>query len=147
MHHATEEVGHEKWAQSDLQVLGISADEIMQSRPTPSCSAMIGTEYYWAVHDNPVALIGWMYTLEGFGDDIGHLVASQIAKQLPSGQGGTYFLHSHGDADHEHIRDITKVISQDVAEKDLDDVFHVADLSCRFYLGMLSEAAEEVLQH
>ncbi|MGZ4929219.1 MAG: hypothetical protein ACXV76_13260 [Halobacteriota archaeon] len=119
----------------------MSLDEIRESRPTYSCSAMIATEYYWAAHDNPVGLLGWMYTLEGFGDDIGHIVASIMDKQMQQSGVATYFLHGHGDADHDHIKDITRTILEDVACEDLDSVFHVADLSCRQYLGMLSEAA------
>lgn len=142
LHHATEEVGHEHWAKSDLQNVGVSGEAIQCSRPSPSCLAMIGMEYYWAVHANPVALLGWMYTLEGFGDDIGHLVASKIGEQLKASQGGTYFLQAHGDADHDHIQDITRVIANAVSPQDVDDVFYVADMSCHYYLGMLTEIAE-----
>ena len=140
LHHATEEIGHEAWAESDLKNLGQRAEDIRRSRPSPSCSAMIGMEYYWAAHANPVALLGWMYSLEGFGDDIGHLVASRVDAQLGPDRDGSYFLHGHGDADHAHIVDITRIIASEVAPADLEDVFFVADLSRHYYLGMLTEA-------
>jgi hypothetical protein len=54
---------------------------------------------------------------------------------------GTYFIRGHGDADHDHIQDITRVIVRDVAPQDLEDVFFVADLSRHYYMGMLTEAA------
>jgi len=87
-----------------------------------------------------------MYALEAFGDDIAHLVASKMDAQIGQAKEGTYFLRGHGDADHDHIQDITRVIARDVAPEDLDDLFFVADLSRHYYLGMLTEAAAAAQQ-
>ena len=79
MHHADEELGHEQWALDDLAVLGVPAQLVRASRPVPACAAMIGYEYYIAAHANPVALFGWLYTLEAMGDDLGSRIARNVA--------------------------------------------------------------------
>src|SRR5262245_45465049 len=48
IHHASEELGHDRWARADLESLGVSAAEIDSARPSAPCMAMIGLEYYWA---------------------------------------------------------------------------------------------------
>ncbi|MET0981563.1 MAG: hypothetical protein ABWY02_05645, partial [Telluria sp.] len=78
--------------------------------------------------------------------DIAHVVASKVDAQIGQGLEGTYFLRGHGDADHDHIQDITRVIARDVAPEDIEDVFFVADLSRHYYLGMLTEAAAAAQQ-
>jgi thiaminase len=145
LHHAIEETGHEAWALSDLKDLGVSEKEILASRPTPSCLAMIGMEYYYAGHGNPIALLGWMYTLEALGDDVGHMIASKVGTGLSLGQKGTYFLSGHGDADHDHIKDITNTIVRDVPTADLGELFYVAENSAGFYIGLINDALEEDL--
>jgi pyrroloquinoline quinone (PQQ) biosynthesis protein C len=142
LHHATEETGHESWAFSDLKDLGLSEKEILESRPTPNCLAMIGMEYYYAAHGNPIALLGWMYTLEALGDDVGHMMAKKLGETLALGQKkGTYFLAGHGDADHDHIKGITTTIIEHVPPADREEMIYVAENSANFYIGLINDAA------
>jgi heme oxygenase len=138
LHHAIEETGHEAWAMSDLKELGVPESEVRASRPTPNCMAMIGMEYYYAGHGNPIALLGWMYTLEALGDDIGHAIATKVGAGL--NHKGTYFLSGHGDADHDHIKDITNVVLHDVPREDLDELLYVARNAAQFYVGLINDS-------
>lgn len=141
MHHATEEIGHEKWAHSDLRDLGVSEEAIAASRPGTSCTAMIGMEYYVAGYGNPVALFGWLFVLEAFGDDVGHLVSGKLDASLGLRGKGSYFLAGHGDADHDHIREITSAVEEHMHDpKDVADMLHVAKVACDLYLGILEES-------
>jgi pyrroloquinoline quinone (PQQ) biosynthesis protein C len=141
--HASEELGHEKWALGDLRSLGFEEDQIKASRPTPSCAAMVGLEYFVAGHSNPVGLFGWLYALEALGDDIAHAVANQVAAKLSAGANAAVaFLRGHGDADHEHARAIEDhVLRYVTTPDDRADVLHVARLSSEFYVRMLHEAS------
>ena len=75
--HAGEELGHERWALSDLADLGVTEQAVLESSPAPSCAAIVGLEYFTAGHGNPVALLGWMRVLESLGD--GSATRSRIA--------------------------------------------------------------------
>jgi len=138
MHHATEEIGHEQWAYSDLRRLGLTDEEIRSSRPGTACTAMVGMEYFVASHWNPVALFGWLFVLEAFGDDVGHFVADKLSSL---GGGATRFLDGHGSADHDHIREITDVVERHLnAPGDIEDMTHIANVSRDLYVGMLEES-------
>jgi pyrroloquinoline quinone (PQQ) biosynthesis protein C len=141
--HAGEELGHDAWARADLAALGVSPEEIQAARPSPPCMSMIGLEYYWAGHGNAVALLGWTFTLEALGDDVGRLAATALARANPTGARATTFLAGHGEADHDHIRDIVAVIEEHVtAPQDRADLMFVATLSADLYAEMLERAWE-----
>jgi len=141
LHHAGEELGHDEWALSDLRALGVSEDRVRASRPDHACAAMIGMEYYWAAHANPVALFGWMFTLEALGDDVGHLIATALDKSLSLGGQGSYFLTGHGEADHDHIREITEKVAAHLTDpKDRADMMYVAELSSGLYTQILEQS-------
>jgi len=142
LHHAREELGHEEWALDDLRATGFDPDRIHHTRPVPSCSAMIGVEYYTAAHANPVGLFGWLYVLEAIGDDLGHVVGDRIAEGLELAQ-GVKFLKGHGEADAEHTRDLIEQISNNVDAADRPDVHHVADVIGDLYVRMFREIGEE----
>ncbi|HTP50469.1 MAG TPA: iron-containing redox enzyme family protein [Anaeromyxobacteraceae bacterium] len=141
MHHATEEVGHEEWACSDLRRLGLTDEEIRSSRPGTACTSMVGMEYFVAGHWNPVALFGWLFVLEALGDDVGHFVAKALQSSLRVEGRATSFLDGHGSADHGHIRDITTAIERHMtAPGDVADMLHIAQVSQDLYLAMLEES-------
>ncbi len=140
MRHGTEEIGHEQWAYSDLRKLGLAEEAIRASRPGTACASMIGLEYFVAGHWNPVALFGWMFVLESLGDDIGHFAAQRIGRALDDSS-ATYFLAGHGDADHDHAREITETIQKHMTDPaDVADTLHVARVARDLYLGILDEA-------
>jgi hypothetical protein len=52
----------------------------------------------------------------------------------------SYFLAGHGDADHDHIREITTTIEEHMREPaDTADMLHIARVSCDLYLGILDD--------
>jgi pyrroloquinoline quinone (PQQ) biosynthesis protein C len=144
LHHAAEEIGHERWAYSDLRKLGIADQQIHLSRPGTSCASMIGLEYYVAGFWNPVALFGWLFTLEAFGDDLASLIGQKLDCSLNLGGTATSFLAGHGSVDRYHIKDITEAIDKHMkSQADFDDMFHIARVSRQLYLGILEEVVLE----
>jgi pyrroloquinoline quinone (PQQ) biosynthesis protein C len=144
IHHAGEELGHDRWAHKDLEALGVSQADIQSARPSLPCMSMLGLEYYWAGHGNPVAILGWTFALEALGDDVGHLVADALAKAARVGAGSTTFLRGHGEADHDHIRDIIDVIEKYVTlPGDRADLLYVASASADLYAQILEAATTE----
>ena len=138
MIHAREELGHDEWALADLAALGVSESEVRASRPTPSCAAMVGFEYYTAGYANPVGIFGWLYVLEAMGEDLGSVVSDRLREGLGISR-GVKFLEGHGEADVDHTRDLTEQISDNVPQKDLADVHHVADVVADLYSRMFQE--------
>jgi len=51
---------------ADLEVVGVDRAAV-RSRPTPpSMAALIGSQYYWILHEHPVALLGYLEVVEGY---------------------------------------------------------------------------------
>src|SRR5438067_2057345 len=48
--HASEELGHDEWARSDLLSLGWPEERILSSVPSDACLRMIALEYFYAAH-------------------------------------------------------------------------------------------------
>jgi pyrroloquinoline quinone (PQQ) biosynthesis protein C len=144
LRHAAEEIGHEQWALSDLLALGISEGTVKQSRPTPSCAAMIGFEYYIAGMENPLGLFGWLYALESLGGAVGTLISEKLRDNLPAGESGVYFLRGHGEADHDHAADLEEQITRNISKsEDLDDILYVAEVSSVLYMRLVEESTAQ----
>ena len=142
LHHAREELGHDAWALQDLKAMEIDESAVRATRPVPACASMIGVEYYWAAHANPVGLFGWMYILEAMGDDLGSEIARRIEDglQLPD---GVKLLAGHGVADEDHTADLTREITNNVKPEDMADIHHVADVVSDLYVRMFQQIGEE----
>lgn len=139
--HAEEELGHDKWAASDLQDLGLSPSDIRNIVPSSPCMRMIALEYYYAAHANPVGLFGWMFVLESLGGKLGGSIATAIDQALKLGGKGTYFLHGHGEADAHHSEDLYTVISVNVESAEDQAAFlYMARESEDLYCGILDNA-------
>lgn len=140
--HAGEELGHERWALSDLADLGVTEQAVLESSPAPSCAAMIGLEYFTAGHGNPVALLGWMRVLESLGDELGHKIADRIDAGMGPAKHGkaSSFLRGHGDADRDHIKEIDRQVAAHVGSpRDRRDIVLVATASADLYVRMLDD--------
>ena len=141
LHHAREELGHEQWALDDLRALGEDPSEVVHTRPVPACAAMVGFEYYTAMHANPVGLFGWLYVLEAIGDDLGHIFGDRMAEAFDAPD-CVKFLKGHGDADEQHTRDLTQQITNNVRDADRPDMYHVADVIADLYVRMFREIGD-----
>jgi hypothetical protein len=64
--HIPEERDHDEWLLDDLQVLGRDRSSILARPPSPTVAAAVGAQYYWILHYHPVALLGYIATLEGY---------------------------------------------------------------------------------
>lgn len=113
--HAGEELGHDRWVVSDLRDLGMTDQKIERIQPSSPCARMIGLEYYYAAHANPVGLFGWMFVLESLGGKVGGSIASAIDELLGLNGKAMYFLRGHAEADAHHSEDLYNVISAHVS--------------------------------
>ncbi len=139
--HAEEELGHDKWAASDLANLGFSPSEIKKIVPSSPCIRMLGFEYYYAAHANPIGLFGWMFVLESLGGKTGSGIAKAIDQALRLNGKATYFLEGHGDADAQHSEDLCAVIGESVTSpEDVETFLYTVAESESLYCDILDNA-------
>lgn len=63
--HIEEETGHDEQCLEDLEVLGRSVDDIRSQLPWSSITTLVGLQYYWVFHQHPIAIAGYLATIEG----------------------------------------------------------------------------------
>jgi pyrroloquinoline quinone (PQQ) biosynthesis protein C len=63
--HIPEETGHHEWILNDGVALGLDRQTILQRVPKESATQLVGVQYYWIHHYNPIALAGFIATMEG----------------------------------------------------------------------------------
>ncbi|HJW09321.1 MAG TPA: iron-containing redox enzyme family protein [Holophagaceae bacterium] len=62
--HIPEERDHEEWVVEDLGLLGVPRERVLEQIPGPHAAALVGAQYYWIHHAHPIALMGYLATLE-----------------------------------------------------------------------------------
>jgi len=99
-HHIPEEAGHDEQFLDDLEVLGMSRENVMAQIPWPSLVALLGMQYYWIIHRHPIAFVGYSAILEGNPVPLDDIRAFQERSGLPSDGFRTLVWHSEHDPDH-----------------------------------------------
>jgi hypothetical protein len=113
-----EELGHDEWLLEDMTLLGFDADAVRRHRYPPSAAALIGSQYYYINHANPVAFLGYMGALEGFPPVDSDLRAAATATGYPFEAFRT--LRKHGNLDVHHRDELNEFL--DTAPLPADDV-------------------------
>jgi hypothetical protein len=99
-HHIPEERGHDEWLLADLEVLGVSRDEVLGRVPSPTIAALVGSQYYWVQHIHPVGLIGYIALLEGYPSTRQDVDQLQSATGFGPAAFRTLLLHADLDVNH-----------------------------------------------
>jgi pyrroloquinoline quinone (PQQ) biosynthesis protein C len=62
--HIEEESGEDEWLLQDLEVLGVSRSTVLEHVPSPNVARLVGAQYYWVLHVDPVTVLGYLAALE-----------------------------------------------------------------------------------
>ena len=106
--HIPEETGHADWILDDGEAMGLDRAEIQSRLPKESATQVVGVQYYWIQHYNPLGLIGHIATLEG-NPPTTELVEQVAARHNLSLDCFSSFLY-HARIDPQHGRDLDEVL-------------------------------------
>jgi hypothetical protein len=106
--HIPEETGHDEWILDDGEAMGMDRDDILARIPTADATNVVGAQYYWIWHYNPIGLIGHIATLEG-NPPTPELI-ERVARRhdLPLECFTTFTYHARIDP--QHRRDLDEVL-------------------------------------
>jgi pyrroloquinoline quinone (PQQ) biosynthesis protein C len=107
-HHIPEELGHHEWIVNDGVALGLDRQDILERLPKESATQLVGVQYYWIHHYSPIALAGFIATMEGSPPpaEFFHQVA---ARNKLSPKCFSSFLY-HAKIDPRHRKDLDAVL-------------------------------------
>lgn len=108
--HIIEETGHDEWVLQDLEVLGIAREETTQTSPPKDIAAFVGPQYYWIYHSHPVALLGYCFALENYGQSLGDVKKFEQQTGYPPESFRT--LRGHAEADVHHRRELLEFMDR-----------------------------------
>jgi pyrroloquinoline quinone (PQQ) biosynthesis protein C len=62
--HIEEEAGEDEWLLQDLEALEVDRSTVLGHVPSPKVARLVGTQYYWVLHVDPVSVLGYLAALE-----------------------------------------------------------------------------------
>ena len=104
-HHVTEEADHDKWLLDDMESLGLRREEVLDRVPPAEVAELVGAQYYWMYHSDPVALLGYVAVLEGDPPREDELEAAVKRTGLPNDAFRTFISHAKLDPHHKRELD------------------------------------------
>jgi pyrroloquinoline quinone (PQQ) biosynthesis protein C len=138
---ATEESGHEQWLLADLKNLGWSAERVHAAERAPAVDAYISWNFFTSRAGVPTAFLGTAYILEYLSVTraSGAVARLLLANAIPNIRKAVTFLRSHGDADGDHVAELTSVLRTLTDREDQAAVLLSARTTRALYPGFFRE--------
>jgi hypothetical protein len=141
--HIEEERHHDLWLLEDLESIGVSRTAVLAPAPPPAVAAMVGAQYYWIQHHDPVALIGYMLMLECNAPTPETLADLKRRSGLPESFFRTHRIHAELDPEHQSdLLDLAIALPLSPARRQLIDDSIMHTLECM--ADCLADLAERV---
>jgi pyrroloquinoline quinone (PQQ) biosynthesis protein C len=139
-HHIPEEIGHHEWILDDGEAMGIDRRDVLARLPLESATQLVGVQYYWIHHFNPIALAGYIATMEGDPPPIEFIEDVARRNNLPLNCFSNFLYHAKIDP--QHRRDLDAVLDALPLTKD-----HLAliGLSSLRTIGMMTGILQGII--
>ena len=102
--HIPEETGHHEWIVNDGEAMGLDRKDILQRLPKESATELVGVQYYWIHHYNPIALAGFIAAMEGNPPPAEFFKEVAARNNLPLKCFSSFLYHAK--IDHQHRLDL-----------------------------------------
>ena len=129
--HILEEGGHDEWILDDAEVLGIQRRALLERIPTRTALQLVGSQYYWIYHYNPVAMLGYIAVMEGTPPESEFIEDVARRNKLPLEAFSSFLRHAKIDPGH---------------RADLDLLLDILPLSNE-QLGLIGLSAVQTIQY
>lgn len=139
--HIEEEFGHDEWVLEDLEVLGVERTNVLSRVPSPAVAGMIGSQYYWALHYHPVAVLGYMTVTEGYPTPPNLIERLIESTGLPRRAFRT--LMEHAELDPHHGDELDQVVDTLPLSRELEEVVGLSAMSS---VDLMARCIDEVCE-
>jgi len=141
--HIPEERGHDQWVLDDLQALGFDRRQMEKRLPSPASAAMVGAQYYWIDHVDPVAVLGYVAVVEGDPPREDDILAIVEQTGLPVEAFSNMLRHARLDPAHQAEFD-EALDAMPLTERQWDIVGVSAVHSAGLYAQLIEEVVSSV---
>ncbi|GAB1541461.1 hypothetical protein NUACC21_41320 [Scytonema sp. NUACC21] len=110
---AIEEKGHDQLALLDIQAMGYQAQAVVEVLVPPAAIALMDYFIRSVQFPDPIACVGYCYTMERLSLGIGKEYIQRVEALLPPGTHATRYLRVHSGigSDVEHVEAIVEVVA------------------------------------
>lgn len=106
--HCIEEADHDEWLLEDLRYLGISREDVEKTIPSITVANLVGSQYYWIKHFDPISLIGYIAGIEGNSLSEPFLLKIKKSSDIPLQAFRT--IDQHSKIDKQHANDLYRLV-------------------------------------
>ena len=139
--HVEEERDHDEWLLDDLDVIGFDRASVLGRVPTPTIASLAGSQYYWALHYHPVALLGYFAFMEGSPPT--EALINDLMTRTGYPRAAFRTLAKHGELDPRHSDEIARTIDSLPLGREHEVVLGFSAMSTSH---LLASALEEILE-
>lgn len=136
-----EEKGHQEWILNDIQACGGDPEVVRnnqdEGRVGQAIELMISYLYYNIERNNPLALFGMVWVLEGTSVSIGGQMAEKIQSTLNLPPSAMTYLVSHSVLDQEHLQFFESLMNNITRQEDKHAIIDSANMVFSLYGQML----------
>ena len=98
--HILEEQSHDDWLLDDLGHAGFDEPSLLARVPSINAANLVGAQYYWLLHFDPVSLLGYLAVIEGSPLNQAFLAEVVDESAHPEVSFRSLFLHANEDPNH-----------------------------------------------
>ena len=128
-----EEKGHDENIISDLESIGITRQEVLSYKPSQQVAEVVGSQYYWIFHFDPVILLGYIAAVDSPPTTIETINELQRLTGYPSIAFRT--LRQHAGLDIKHSQTLNYVLDKAVLSDEqkkwiMENAYYTKDRLC-----------------
>jgi pyrroloquinoline quinone (PQQ) biosynthesis protein C len=139
--HIEEEAGEDEWLLQDLEMLGMDRASVLDHIPSPNVARLVGAQYYWVLHVDPVAVLGYLAALER--DPPRREFIDDLIQRTGHDEAAFRTLIAHAERDPGHAEELDELLDR----IDLTDAqWTLVSLSAMNTIHVLASVFADVLQ-
>ena len=106
--HIQEETGEDEWVLQDLEVLGVERSTALTHVPSPNVAHLVGAQYYWVLHVDPIAVLGYLAALERDPPSLEFI--DELVRRTGHDRAAFRTLIAHAERDPEHADELDELL-------------------------------------
>ena len=106
--HIEEEMGEDEWLLQDLEALEVDRAAVLEHVPSPKVARLVGAQYYWVLHVDPVSILGYLAALERNPPSLGFI--DELIQRTGHDRAAFRTLIAHAERDPDHAVELDDLL-------------------------------------
>jgi hypothetical protein len=94
----------------DLEALGMDRAAVLERVPRPNVAQLVGSQYYWVLHEDPVAVLGYLAALERDPPSLEFI--DELIQRTGYDRSAFRTLIAHAERDPDHAEELDELLDQ-----------------------------------